>query len=74
VSHVDEDRDPNRISWVTDNLSKPNRHINCQSCKGIIIFNAEEILDHRAKGLRTSTPCNCGWHPSYPPEPWKPYP
>jgi hypothetical protein len=75
TSHTSDDRDQGRITWVSDDHSKPDRHIDCQGCKGIIIFNAEEILQHKANRTNTSTPCRfCGWHPAFPPEPWKPYP
>lgn len=60
----------NNISWVTSIKARPNRSITCPQCSGLVVFNAEEILSRREAGQSTSTPCRCGWHPGFPPEPW----
>lgn len=59
-------------SWISDNGSAPDVYIRCQGCNRFIFFNREEILDHKNRGINTSTPCRfCSYHPPYPPEPWK---
>lgn len=63
-----------KTSWVSTNHSAPNVYIKCQGkdCDGFIIFNRQEITDRKNIGTNTSTPCRfCGWHPGYPPEPWR---
>lgn len=71
---VPDDRDLEKITWVSNskapNYIMPNKFIFCQGCKGLIIFNDEELRNASTH----STPCKyCGWHPSWPPEPWQDY-
>lgn len=58
------------ITWISNTHVKPNCFIICPQCGGKILFNKEEILEQRKIGKKTSTPCKCGWHPAFPPEPW----
>jgi hypothetical protein len=71
---VPQDRDLEKITWVTNsrypNFIFPNKMIFCKQCKGIIIFNDQELINASTH----STPCKyCMWHPSYPPLPWIDY-
>lgn len=77
---VPPDTNLDRVTWITNDVHKwsPNRFIICPNCKGIIYFCAEELLDCRARGANTSTPCRPygkaeDWHPGWPPEPWLEY-
>lgn len=68
---VPNDRDLEKLTWVTNTKVQPNRIIFCKNCPGIIMFNLEEILDCKSRGTNTSTPCKyCNYHPGFPPEPY----
>lgn len=71
---VPADRDLARTTWITSDKSKPDTLILCQGCKGVLYFRLGELLERKARGTNTSTPCrHCGWHPGFPPEPYLPF-